>query len=67
MKNEEGGEAEVVVELPRFKTIEGVKSHIKMACMKDLKMDLTDKIEFPDESGFWKDYLNHLKSNSKNS
>ena len=65
VKNEAGG-VEVIVELPRFKTIEGVKSHIKMACMKLLKMDITDKIEFPEESDFWKDYLTHLKSNSTN-
>jgi len=52
-------------ELPRFKTIETVKSHIKMACIKEIKLNLTDQVEFPDEAGFWKDYLTHLKENRK--
>jgi hypothetical protein len=53
------------LELPRFKTIEVVKSHLKMSCINELKLDLTDRLEFPDEAGFWKDYLKHLKENSK--
>ena len=52
-------------ELPMFKTIEVVKSHLKMSCISDLKLDFTEKVEFPGESAFWKDYLTHLKKNSK--
>ena len=53
------------LDLPRFKTIEGVKSHLKMSCINELKLDLTDRLEFPEEASFWKDYMKHLKENSK--
>ena len=62
---DDSGAMEKRDELPRFKTIETVKSHIKMACIKEIKLNLTDQVEFPDEAGFWKDYLTHLKENSK--
>ena len=42
-----------------------MKSHLKMSCITELKLDLTDRVEFPDEASFWKDYLKHLKENSK--
>ena len=64
-EEEEPAAAAENLDLPRFKTIEGVKSHLKMSCITELKLDLTDRVEFPEEASFWKDYLKHLKQNSK--
>ena len=51
--NEEEAEQENdKLELPRFKTIEVIKSHLKMSCISDLKLDFTEKVEFPGESAF---------------
>jgi hypothetical protein len=36
-----------------------------MSCINELKLDLTDRLEFPEEAGFWKDYLTLLKENRK--
>ena len=65
VQKEVANSSEENLELPRFKTIEGVKSHLKMSCISELKLDLTDRVEFPDEASFWKDYQKHLKENSK--